>query len=56
MKISDCDIIDVFQGIQFLPLDKKTYLHVQSFMNLFQCAFDDQIEYFALLVKNHLVW
>lgn len=56
MKISNCDIVDVFQGIQFLPLDKKTYLHAQSFMNQFQCVFHDKIVYSALLVKEHLVW
>ncbi|KAK7579660.1 hypothetical protein V9T40_000289 [Parthenolecanium corni] len=56
LKISNCDIVDVFQGIQFLPLDKKTYLHAQSFMNQFQCIFHDQVVFSALLVKEHLVW
>lgn len=56
MNIVNCDIIDVFEGMQFLPLDKKSYLHAQSFMNQFQCEFYNQIQYSLLLVKNNLVW
>ncbi|XP_065202238.1 vacuolar fusion protein CCZ1 homolog [Planococcus citri] len=56
LKIANCDIIDVFEGMQFLPLDKKTYLHAQSFMNLFQSTFGDEIHYAMFLVRQHLVW
>lgn len=56
MRIADCDIIDVFEGMMFLPLDKKTYLHAQSFMNMFQCKFGEQVHYSMLLMNNHLVW
>ncbi len=56
MRIGNSDFVDVFQGIQFLPLDKKTYLHAQSHMNQLHSEFDKEVEFSALLVKQHVVW
>ena len=33
------DLVDSFNGIQFLPLDKNTYLRVQCFVNLTESEF-----------------
>ena len=39
MSIPQMDIFDVFQGIQFLPLDKYMYLKVHCFVNLIETTF-----------------
>uniref|UniRef100_A0A1B6I2H4 CCZ1/INTU/HSP4 first Longin domain-containing protein n=1 Tax=Homalodisca liturata TaxID=320908 RepID=A0A1B6I2H4_9HEMI len=36
IKLQHCDIMDIFQGVQFLPLDKQTFLHIQCFVNLLE--------------------
>ncbi|KAL7294576.1 hypothetical protein TKK_0012036 [Trichogramma kaykai] len=55
LKLNNCDIVDVFQGLQFLPLDKVTFLRVQCFMNLLESTFP-QIQYTAFLYNDQLVW
>lgn len=49
------DLVDSFNGIQFLPLDKNTYLRVQCFVNLTESEFD-AIKYTAFVYHDHLVW
>lgn len=56
MKLTECNVASVFQGIQYLPLDKRIYLHVQSFINQFHCAFQMENSFCALIVKQYLVW
>ncbi|XP_066998066.2 vacuolar fusion protein CCZ1 homolog [Anabrus simplex] len=55
LKLNHCDILDVFQGIQFLPLDKQTFLRVQCFVNLIEAMFA-QVKYTAFLYNDQLVW
>ena len=55
MKLDVCDILDVFNGIHFLPLDKNTYLRIQSFINQLEATFPS-IESTAFLYKDQLVW
>lgn len=55
LKLNHCDILDVFQGIQFLPLDKQTFLRVQCFVNLIEAMFP-QVKYTAFLYNDQLVW
>ncbi|MEE6518238.1 hypothetical protein FKM82_029106 [Ascaphus truei] len=33
LHLQSCDLLDVFSGISFFPLDKMTYLKIQSFIN-----------------------
>jgi hypothetical protein len=49
------DLVDSFNGIQFLPLDKNTYLRVQCFVNLTESEFP-AIKYSAFVYHDHLVW
>ena len=42
-------------GIQFLPLDKQSFLKIQSFVNLVEQTFS-QIKYTAFLYTDQLVW
>ncbi|RZF48761.1 hypothetical protein LSTR_LSTR014425 [Laodelphax striatellus] len=55
LHLEHCDILDVFQGVQFLPLDKTTFLQVQCFVNHVQVAFSN-IEFSIFLFNEHLVW
>jgi len=55
LKLNNSDILDVFQGLQFLPLDKTTFLKVQCFMNLVEAMFT-QIKYTAFLYNDQVVW
>ena len=48
-------MVDAFDGIQFLPLDKNTYLRVQCFINLTESTFPC-IKYTVFLYNDHLVW
>lgn len=55
LKLNNSDILDVFQGLQFLPLDKITFLKVQCFMNLVEAMFT-QVKYTAFLYNDQVVW
>lgn len=55
LKLANCDILNIFSGIQYLPLDKQTFLNVQCFVNLLECNFP-VIKYTAFLYNEHLIW
>ncbi|EDO29168.1 predicted protein [Nematostella vectensis] len=55
LNFSSFDLLDIFAGIQFLPLDKNTFLKIQSFVNLIEHTFS-QIKYTAFLYSDKLVW
>lgn len=55
LKLPNCDILDTFSGISFLPLDKNTYLQVQCFINLLESSFP-AVKYTAFLYNDQLVW
>ncbi|XP_033106088.1 vacuolar fusion protein CCZ1 homolog [Anneissia japonica] len=55
MRLNHSDILDVHAGIQFLPLDKNTYLRIQCFINLIEANFS-RIKHTAFLYNDHLVW
>ncbi|PIK49179.1 putative vacuolar fusion protein CCZ1-like [Apostichopus japonicus] len=55
LRLNQSDILDIQNGIQFLPLDKNTYLRIQCFINLIEASFT-QIKYTAFLYNDQLVW
>ncbi|XP_044269860.1 vacuolar fusion protein CCZ1 homolog [Tribolium madens] len=55
LKLGHADILNVFHGIQYLPLDKLTFLKVQCFINSLECEYPE-IEYTAFLYNDHLIW
>ena len=55
LKLPAGDILDVFNGISFLPLDKNTYLRIQCFINSLEASFPF-IKYTAFLYNEKLVW
>lgn len=50
-----CDIMDVFGGLFYLPLDQNSYLKVHSFVNKLECAFPS-VQDTMLLYNSQLVW
>lgn len=55
LRLSQTDILDVFNGIQFQPLDKNTYLRVQCFINQLEATIPEVL-YSILLYNDSLVW
>ncbi|XP_033735365.1 vacuolar fusion protein CCZ1 homolog [Pecten maximus] len=55
LKLGSADILDIFCGIHFMPLDKNTYLRVQCFINLLEAMFP-AVKYTAFLYNDQLVW
>jgi len=55
LRLSQADILDVFSGIQFQPLDKNTYLRVQCFINQLEAAIPEVL-YSVLLYNDSLAW
>ncbi|KAI8797551.1 vacuolar fusion protein CCZ1 [Biomphalaria glabrata] len=55
LKLAQGDILDVFNGIHFLPLDKNTYLRIQCFINSLEATFPF-VKYTAFLYNEKLVW
>lgn len=55
LKLAQCDILDVYNGISWLPLDKHMYLRIQCLMNRLEAKYP-QIQYTAFLSNDYLVW
>eukprot|EP00054_Salpingoeca_dolichothecata_P008619 m.48892 g.48892 ORF g.48892 m.48892 type:complete len:461 (-) comp17852_c0_seq4:65-1447(-) len=55
LDFANADILDALEGLHFLPLDKNSYLNVQSFVNATESEFR-QIQYTVVLYQSHLVW
>lgn len=47
--------MDMFQGINFLPIDNAIHLYAQSFLNVIENTFQ-QVNYTMLLFNDSLVW
>ncbi|KAK6170284.1 hypothetical protein SNE40_018709 [Patella caerulea] len=55
LKLHQSDLLDVFNGIYFLPLDKNTYLQIQCLINRLEATFPI-VKYTAFLYNDQLVW
>ncbi|XP_038830776.1 vacuolar fusion protein CCZ1 homolog isoform X2 [Salvelinus namaycush] len=55
LHLQSCDLLDVFGGIAFFPLDKMTYLKIQSFVNRVEESLS-LIKYTAFLYNDQLIW
>ncbi|CAH0773208.1 unnamed protein product [Bemisia tabaci] len=55
LKINNLDIMALFQGVQYLPLDPLRFLHIQSSSNLLEAEFPE-VESSIILYDNYLVW
>ncbi|CAL8283730.1 unnamed protein product [Merluccius merluccius] len=55
LHLQSCDLLDVFGGISFFPLDKMTYLKIQSFVNRVEESLS-LVKYTAFLYNDQLIW
>uniref|UniRef100_A0A6I8S8S5 CCZ1 homolog B, vacuolar protein trafficking and biogenesis associated n=1 Tax=Xenopus tropicalis TaxID=8364 RepID=A0A6I8S8S5_XENTR len=55
LHLHSCDLLDVFGGISFFPLDKMTYLKIQSFINRIEESLNI-VKYTAFLYNDQLIW
>lgn len=55
MKLANADILNMFSGIQYLPLDKDCFLKVQTFVNCLESTYDFII-HTSFLYNDYLIW
>uniref|UniRef100_U3BAR2 Vacuolar fusion protein CCZ1 homolog n=1 Tax=Callithrix jacchus TaxID=9483 RepID=U3BAR2_CALJA len=55
LHLQSCDLLDIFGGISFFPLDKMTYLKIQSFINRMEESLNI-VKYTAFLYNDQLIW
>ncbi|XP_065331648.1 vacuolar fusion protein CCZ1 homolog [Cloeon dipterum] len=55
LKLQHSDLLDIFAGMQFLPLDANTFLHVQCLVNKVEASFPT-VHSSAILFNDQLVW
>lgn len=55
LKSSDADLLDIFQGIHFLPLERYSFLKILCFINQIEEKFSS-IKYSIFLYNDQLVW
>ncbi|XP_012860865.1 vacuolar fusion protein CCZ1 homolog [Echinops telfairi] len=55
LHLQSCDLLDIFGGISFFPLDKMTYLKIQSFINRVEESLSI-VKYTAFLYNDQLIW
>lgn len=56
LSIEHCDILNVFRGIQYLPLNNLTFLNVLCFVNDLQQKFNESIKHTAVMYNDYLIW
>ena len=55
LQLCQSDLLDIFNGISFLPLDKNTYLRIQCFINSLESNFP-RIKHTVFMYNDSLVW
>ncbi|XP_037093839.1 vacuolar fusion protein CCZ1 homolog [Pollicipes pollicipes] len=55
LQLQQRDIMDIYTGVRFLPLDKLSFLRLQSFVNQLEVE-HPFIRHTVLYFKEHLVW
>ncbi|KAH1011853.1 hypothetical protein HUJ04_001133 [Dendroctonus ponderosae] len=55
LRMAHMDILTVFKGIQYLPLDRHTFLKIQCFVNDVESNME-YIAHTAFLYNEHVVW
>nr|XP_039273390.1 vacuolar fusion protein CCZ1 homolog [Styela clava] len=55
INIHHCDILNVHNGIDYFPLQKSTYLKIQSFINSIKSNFPS-IQHVMALYADKLIW
>ena len=55
LNFGQFDILDIYHGVSFLPVDQSTFLRVQSFLNLVETSFPS-VMHSSFLYNDQLLW
>ncbi|XP_062544207.1 vacuolar fusion protein CCZ1 homolog [Armigeres subalbatus] len=55
LKIKDCDVLDAFGSVQYLPLNQLLFLRVQNFINMIESTFEP-IKQCIFLYDDYVIW
>jgi len=55
LNFGQLDLLDIYQGISYLPLDKTEFLRVQCFSNLIENTFSS-VDHVCILQNDLLLW
>ena len=55
LRLDQRDILDVYGGVRFLPLDRLSFLKLQSVVNQLEVQYPF-IRHSVIYHKQHLVW
>ncbi|KAL1501295.1 hypothetical protein ABEB36_006642 [Hypothenemus hampei] len=55
IKMDGLDILTIFKGIQYLPLDRQNFLKIQCFINSLESKWE-YIKHTAFLYNEHVIW
>lgn len=55
LKLKDCDVLDAFGSVQYLPLNQLLFLRVQNFINMIEATFEP-IRQCIFLYEDQIVW
>lgn len=55
LKIESADIVNIFRGIQYLPLDRQNFLKIQCFVNTLESKWA-YILHSTFLYNEHVIW
>lgn len=55
MKLQDCDALNAFGSVQYLPLNQLLFLRVQNFINMIEATFQP-IKQCIFLYDDHIIW
>lgn len=55
LKLKDCDVLDAFGSVQYLPLNQLLFLRVQNFINMIEATFDP-IKQCIFLYDDQIIW
>lgn len=55
LNFAQFDILDIYHGVAFLPVDQNIFLRVQSFLNLIETSFPSVV-HSCFLYNDQLLW
>ncbi|EDS41173.1 conserved hypothetical protein [Culex quinquefasciatus] len=55
LKLKDCDVLDAFGSVQYLPLNQLVFLRVQNFINMIEATFEP-IKQCIFLYDDQVIW
>lgn len=55
LRLNNCDVLDQFKSINYLPLEQHLFLRIQNFINMIESTFDT-VKHCIFLYNEQIVW